>query len=211
MELVEELKKPAKLIIGVLTGNGRREYRMLRAITKKYDGSEKLLYFPRRPGYLPGAKLSVLQVVKVYVSKYKINNFLCIIDKEHFTETDIEKEVKEKIREFGIEVTQIQMFDANTENAIYLNGTVGPHNFILWMVIAGKEKCIEEDLAKLIEIKFGDKIEPTKSNIIKALRRYNVDTEKLMASASIEQLRQSFPALDFVLSRLEPNTTIEKN
>jgi len=207
MKLVEELKKPVKLIIGVLTGNGRREHRILKAIAKKYDGSEKLLYFPRRPGYLPGAKLSVLRVVKVYVSRYKINNFLCLIDKEHFTGTDIEKEVEEKIREFGIEVTQIQRFNANTENAIYLNGIVGTRNFTLWMIIAGKEKCMEENLAKLIEIKFGEKIEPTKSNITEALRKHDMDTEKLLASASIEQLKQSFPALNFVLSRLESNIT----
>jgi len=207
MKLVEELKKPVKLIIGVLTGNGRREYRILKAIAKKYDGSEKLLYFPRRPGYLPGAKLSVLRVVKVYVSRYKINNFLCLIDKEHFTGTDIEKEVEEKIREFGIEVTQIQRFNANTENAIYLNGIVGTRNFTLWMIIAGKEKCMEENLAKLIEIKFGEKIEPTKSNITEALRKHDMDTEKLLASVSIEQLKQSFPALNFVLSRLESNIT----
>ena len=207
MKLVEELKKPVKLIIGVLTGNGRREYRILKAIAKKYDGSEKLLYFPRRPGYLPGAKLSVLRVVKVYVSRYKINNFLCLIDKEHFTGTDIEKEVEEKIREFGIEVTQIQRFNVNTENAIYLNGIVGTRNFTLWMIIAGKEKCMEENLAKLIEIKFGEKIAPTKSNITKALRKHDVDTEKLLASVSIEQLKQSFPALNFVLSRLESNIT----
>ena len=207
MKLVEELKKPVKLIIGVLTGNGRREYRILKAIAKKYDGSEKLLYFPRRPGYLPGAKLSVLRVVKVYVSRYKINNFLCLIDKEHFTGTDIEKEVKEKIREFGIEVTQIQRFNVNTENAIYLNGIVGTRNFTLWMIIAGKEKCMEENLAKLIEIKFGEKIEPTKSNITEALRKHDMDTEKLLASVSIEQLKQSFPALNFVLSRLESNIT----
>jgi len=207
MKLVEELKKPVKLIIGVLTGNGRREHRILKAIAKKYDGSKKLLYFPRRPGYLPGAKLSVLRVVKVYVSRYKINNFLCLIDKEHFTGTDIEKEVEEKIREFGIEVTQIQRFNANTENAIYLNGIVGTRNFTLWMIIAGKEKCMEENLAKLIEIKFGEKIEPTKSNITEALRKHDMDTEKLLASASIEQLKQSFPALNFVLSRLESNIT----
>ena len=207
MKLVEELKKPVKLIIGVLTGNGRREYRILKAIAKKYDGREKLLYFPRRPGYLPGAKFSVLRVVKVYVSRYKINNFLCLIDKEHFTGTDIEKEVEEKIREFGIEVTQIQRFNANTENAIYLNGIVGTRNFTLWMIIAGKEKCMEENLAKLIEIKFGEKIEPTKSNITEALRKHDMDTEKLLASVSIEQLKQSFPALNFVLSRLESNIT----
>ena len=207
MKLVEELEKPVKLIIGVLTGNGRREHRILKAIAKKYDGSEKLLYFPRRPGYLPGAKLSVLRVVKVYVSRYKINNFLCLIDKEHFTGTDIEKEVEEKIREFGIEVTQIQRFNANTENAIYLNGIVGTRNFTLWMIIAGKEKCMEENLAKLIEIKFGEKIEPTKSNITEALRKHDMDTEKLLASVSIEQLKQSFPALNFVLSRLESNIT----
>jgi len=207
MKLVEELKKPVKLIIGVLTGNGRREYRILKAIAKKYDGNEKLLYFPRRPGYLPGAKLSVLRVVKVYVSRYKINNFLCLIDKEHFTGTDIEKEVEEKIREFGIEVTQIQRFNANAENAIYLNGIVGTRNFTLWMIIAGKEKCMEENLAKLIEIKFGEKIEPTKSNITEALRKHDMDTEKLLASVSIEQLKQSFPALNFVLSRLESNIT----
>ncbi|MEM2994464.1 MAG: hypothetical protein QXI91_00395 [Candidatus Bathyarchaeia archaeon] len=206
MELVEEIRKPAKMVIGVLTGNGKREFKVLRAVAKKYDGTKKILYFPRLPGYRFGSGLSVLQIVKIYVSKYNIRSFLCLIDKEHFTQAEVEMEVKEKLRKFGVEVNQVQKFPVNSENTLCINGTVGNRSFILWIAITGKEKCIEENIAKLIEVKFGVKIEPTKNGVAEALKKRDVDEEQLITKTNKRNLKASFPALDFVLSHLESTT-----
>jgi hypothetical protein len=205
MELAEELRKPVKMVIGVLTGNGKREFKVLRAIAKKYNGSEKVLYFPRRPGYYLGSGLSVLQVVKIYVGKYGIKNFLCLVDKEHFTRTEVEKEIEDKLREFGVEVNHAEQFSVNSESALCVNGHVGAHNFVLWTAIVGKEKCIEENIAKLIEMEFGVKVKPAKNGIAKTLKEHNIDIEKLVASASLKNLKLSFPSLDLVLRSLESN------
>jgi hypothetical protein len=205
MELAEELRKPVKMVIGVLTGNGKTEFKVLKAIAKKYNGSEKVLYFPRRPGYYLGSGLSVLQIVKIYVSKYDVKNFLCLIDKEHFTKAEIEKEIEEKLREFGVEVNHIHKFSVNDESALRINGTVGTHNFILWTAITGRKKYIEENIAKLIEIKFGVKVKPIKNGITKTLKKHDIDIEQLVTSASLENLKMSFPSLDLVLSSLESN------
>lgn len=203
MELTEELRKPAKIVVGVLTGNGKREFKVLRIIAKKYNGQRRILYFPKRPGYRFGGGLSVLQVVKIYASKYNIKNFLCLIDREHFAEADVKKEIEKTLREFGVNVNQVQKIPINNEDALLIEGAVGIHNFILWTAITGKEKCIEEDIAKLIEIERGLKVEPTKNGVTQAFKEHNIDIEQLMASASLKNLKTSFPALSLVLSRLE--------
>lgn len=205
MELAEELRKPAKMVIGVLTGNGKMEFKVLRVIAKNYNGERKILYFPRRPGYYFGGGLSVLQVIKIYVSKYNIKNFLCLIDKEHFTKAEFEKKIEETLREFGVEVNQVQKFSVNNENALLVYGAVGTHNFTLWTAITGKEKCIEEDIAKLIKIKCELEVEPTKNGIARALKEHDIDIEQLVADASLKNLKTSFPALSLVLSHLESN------
>lgn len=204
MELVEELRKHAKIIIGVLTGNGITEFKILRATAKKYNGSDKVLYFPRRPGFLPGGGFSALKVTKIYASKYGINNFLYLIDREHFTtKMEIEKEIGEKFREIGVEIKHIQNFSIDDENVVHVKGMIGAHNFILWAAITGKEKCIEESIARLIEIKLKVEIKPTKNDITKILKKHNIDIEHLMASANVEQLKTSFPAVNLVLSNIE--------
>jgi hypothetical protein len=46
MKLVEELRD-LKKVVWVLTGNGPTECRVLKGSVKKYDGSEKALFFPK--------------------------------------------------------------------------------------------------------------------------------------------------------------------
>jgi hypothetical protein len=205
MELVEELRKPAKMVIGVLTGNGPTEFRVLRVVAKKYNGSEKVLYFPRRPGYHPGSGLSVLKVTKIHVDKYNIKKFLCLIDKEHIsTKAAVERKIEEKLREFGVEVNNIQKLPANGEKALRIEGTIGSHNFVLLVAITGRIKYIEEDIAKLIGIKIEEaEVEPTKNGVAKALKKHNIDLEQLVKNANIGELKESFPALNSVLKHLE--------
>ncbi|MGB9683988.1 MAG: hypothetical protein ACPL1Z_03545 [Candidatus Bathyarchaeales archaeon] len=204
MELVEEFKK-AEIVIGVLTGNGPTEHKVLKGIAKKYDGGKKILYFPRRPGYQHGSGLSVLKVTKIYVSKYNIKDFLCLIDREYIKTSITEREIENKLKEFGVEVGSIQKFLAEGEEALRVEGTVGIHKFILWTAIIGREKCIEENIAKILEAKFREIVEPTKDGVKSILKKHHVNIERLMASASISKIKASFPALDTILSSLESN------
>jgi hypothetical protein len=199
MELVEELKD-TKTIVWVLTGNGPTEFKALKGTARKYDGGKKVLYFPRRPGYHHGSGLSVLKVIKIYVDKYKVKNFFFLVDREHI---EMEAKVDDKLKEFGIEVNNVQKFSANEEEALYIEGTIGVHDFDLWVAVIGREKCIEEDIAHLIQTKFGEKVEPSKEGVKSALKKHSIDVEQLMARASIEKIKHSFPALHMVLSHLE--------
>lgn len=204
MELVEELKG-AKTIIWVLTGNGPDESKVLKGAARKYNGSEKVLFFPMLPrGFHYGAGLAILKITKIYVSKYNATKFLCLIDKEHVeTAEAVGKEIKSKLREFGVEVINIQVLSAKDEEALFVEGKVGAHNFTLCIAINGREKCIEENIAKLLEARFGESVKPTKEGIKSALKKYRIDIEQLINDAKISEIKPSFPAMHAVLSRLE--------
>jgi len=207
MKLVEELRD-LKKVVWVLTGNGPTECRVLKGSVKKYDGSEKVLFFPKIPlGFQFGSGTSVLKVIKVYVSKYNANNFFCLLDKEHIeTSKPSEMEIGDRLKEFGITVDNLEKLSVNDEEALRVEGKVGIHKFALWIAINGKEKCIEENIAKLLKIEFGENIKPTKEAIRNALRNHNIeDLEHLVSNVSINKIERSFPAIHTVLSRLEDN------
>jgi hypothetical protein len=206
MELSEGLKRPTETIIGVLTGDGRTEFRILSVIARKYNGSRKVLYFPKRPSFFTGKGFSPLKATKILVSKYNIRKFFYLIDKEHFNEKEtVEKRIGKELREIGITPSIIQNFTVNEENALHVKGTIGSHNFILWIVVTGKKKRIEENIAELIKVTLKKNVKPTKEEIRKILREY--DIEQLLVNSSIEHIRICFPALDLILSKIERNDT----
>ena len=113
-------------------------------------------------------------------------------------------EIGDRLKGFGITVDHLEKLSVNDEEALRVEGKVGVHNFTLWIAINGKEKCIEENIAKLLEIKFGENIKPTKEAIKNALRKHNIeDLEQLVNNVSINKIERSFPAIHAVLSRLE--------
>jgi hypothetical protein len=115
-------------------------------------------------------------------------------------------EIGDRLKEFGITVDNLEKLSINAEEALRVEGKIGIHKFALWIAINGKEKCIEENIAKLLEIEFGENVEPTKEAIRNALRKYNIeDLEQLVNNVSINKIERSFPAIHTVLSRLENN------
>lgn len=203
MEFVEELKN-TKTIIWVLTGDGHTEYRVLKGVARKYNGSQKVLFFPKLPlGFHFGGGISVLKATKTHISKYNAKKFFCLIDREHIETSDAEKEVESKLREFGFEVIGIQKLPTNDEEVLRVEGKLGTHKFILWVAINGKEKCIEENVAKLLEAEFGESIEPTKDCVKRALKRHNIDIDQIIHTANINKIKRSFPAIHAVLNGLE--------
>jgi len=123
MKFAEELKDWKK-VIWVLTGNGPTECRVLRGSVKKYDGSEKVLFFQKSPlGFQYGSGTSILKVIKVYVSKYNANNFFCLLDKEHIeTSKPSEMEIENRLRGFGIIVDHLEKLSVNDEEALRVEG-----------------------------------------------------------------------------------------
>ena len=111
--------KPAAIVI---TGNGKQEYKLLRAIAKKHNGL-KTLWFPIKPLPTHGAGLRSLKILKIY-TKYS-GSFLLLIDREHL-KTKTEEEIKNTLEEIGVNVKSITQ---PSEGSFIVRGSTGTlHN-----------------------------------------------------------------------------------
>lgn len=206
MKLVEELKRISdESVIAVLTGNGRMELRVLKSFAEKYDGTKKVLFFP---GFAihprPGSGLRALKAVKTYLN-YKITSTLFLVDKEHFCQEDVREEINGALRSFGIDIRSLKLFQSLGEDALLINGSVGHREVAIYTVILGKEKNIEEDITKLIELELGVKIDPKKQDIRNTLHKQGIDINTLVKNARSTNLKTAFPGLNLILNKVEKN------
>jgi len=65
--------------------------------------------------------------------------------------------------------------------------------------IIGRVKCIEEDIAQLIELELHENVEPDKHKIRVLLQRHNNTLTTLIERAAINNLSQAFPALHEIM------------
>ncbi len=84
LEILDKLedKSESKKIISVLTSDGKKKFKVLRALSKRYNGKGKILFIPEMS--LPTKKgMIALSAIKTYLSLYyKIQNFLFIVDRD---------------------------------------------------------------------------------------------------------------------------------
>ena len=71
------------------------------------------------------------------------------------------------------------------------------------MVIFGKNKCIEENVAELIKLEFGKDINPNKNSIKDFLKSHNLKRKSLIENAKLENLEATFNNLIHVIKELE--------
>ena len=149
MEVVEEINKDKRPIIMVITGDGRAEFRRLKVFAERYDG-EKVLWFPLKPIFPLKRKsekktgVNVLEVLNVYPGKYKLTQFLFVVDREHFKSENPTKKIEEFLRGKGINVSSVEQ----------MNGGA--------LRISCKIKSSEEELAELIGLELGLEVEANK-------------------------------------------------
>jgi len=207
MKLVEELKGFSdESIIAVFTGNGRTELHILVPLAQKYNGNKKVLFLPKPPIHLrPDVGLSALKALKTYLDKYRIAHTLFLVDKEHFDQKEVDKEIDGALRSFGIDVQNIESPEKLWENALIINGLVGHREVIIHAVVLGKKKCLEEDIAKLVELELGIKVEPSKKVIRTLLHKHGLDICTLVEKAHKKTITRAFPALTFILKEIEKN------
>jgi hypothetical protein len=143
-------------IIPVLIGDGKTEKVLVEPIAEKHNGSTKILFLPSTPirwekrniGRQSG--LSALEAVKIYFDKYKLAQTLFLVDKEHFENSrDIPSSLRRALREFGIRIRRVE--DLGNQ-AFLIEGSIGGCEISVDAVIFGKEKCIEENIAVLINL-----------------------------------------------------------
>lgn len=208
MKLVETCKGlDRKSIVAVFTGNGKTESDALRPLAHKYDGTDKILLLPRTPiHFRPDCGLSALKALKIYLSKYGIAHTLFLVDKEHFGEKDIAEEIGGVLKGFGINVTKVESPEELRENGIVIDGLVGGREVTIYVVVSGvsgETKCLEEDIAKLVELELGEKVPADKKIIRRVLHEHRLNIITLVEEAREENLTKAFPGLIFILRQIK--------
>lgn len=190
----------------VFTGDGRTEPYVLVPLAQKYNGTKKVLLLPRTPTRLrPGCGLSALKATKIYVSKYGIRRILFLVDKEHFHQKDVGKELDEALKGFGIDVQNIESPQGLKQKALIVNGSVGFRQVTIHVVVLGEKKCLDENIAKLVDLELGIKVEPNKRQIRTMLNEHGLNICTLVEKAHKKKLVKAFPALTFILKEIEKN------
>ncbi|MHA1298014.1 MAG: hypothetical protein ACTSO9_01065 [Candidatus Helarchaeota archaeon] len=105
MQLVREYIKGKKILYMVATGNGGADFKALRELFSKFNGSN-IICFPEPRGKRYSG-LGALRIIRDYTSDYKINSSIFLVDGEHIR-NDFENEIQAKLREFAITVDNIQ-------------------------------------------------------------------------------------------------------
>jgi hypothetical protein len=184
-----------------LTGDGRREQSILKALAERHDGSENVLQLPITVAVLGhGNKqtarysgFSVLQTIKTYISKYGYRSFLFIVDIEHVNDAeDIASEIEDKLSELGFDAINMEVLE---NRAFLVKCKLGSYKIMVHAVICGEEKCIEENITELIFLEFGTSIAPKKPAIDQFLRQNRTNLYLLVKNASPNHLQQTFTDL----------------
>lgn len=194
----------------VITGDGTREFRVLNGLAQRFNGEKKILCFPLKPIKIKFTGISALNSLRVYPGNYGIKSFLFLVDKEHIKKDNKSEITKYLEKEIKMRITAIEEF----KEALQFDGTIGKHKVTVFCVVFGKEKFVEEEIAELIELEFGDKIkalqkkaknwpEKTKSEIRTYLRNKKLDEEKLILNAKKKNLYIAFNNLCPILEIME--------
>ena len=194
-----------KSIIAVFTGNGRTESYVLAPLAQKYNGNKKVLFLPRPPFHFrPDCGISALKASKIYLSRYGIAQILFLVDKEHFGQKEVGEEIDGTLKRFGIDVQNIESPEG-LESALIINALVGSREIIIHAVVLGEKKCLEENIAKLVELELGIKVKPYKKVIRTALHKRRLNLSTLVEKAQKKTLTKAFPALTFILKKIDKN------
>jgi hypothetical protein len=194
----------------VITGDGRWEQVILKSIAKRYNGKDKIIYFPKNHYKIYGEDVKktglwCLDFLKLEKEKLNIfdkcKNLLVLIDKEHIHKTEDIINKLNSLNVFdGIKVIK------TTENLVIIEGLSESRILKIYVVIFGNKKCIEENVAELIKLEFGENINADKNSIKNFLKSINLKRnglKKLIEKAKIENLEASFNNLIYVIKELE--------
>lgn len=191
------------LLVAIFTGDGRTESHVMKSLAKRHNGKRIFLLCSKLPFHFRlGTGISAVKVVKTFV-KYGILRTLFLVDKEHVGEKQVDIEIDRVLKGFGVEVESTKLFQQPPENALITTGSVGCHKLTIYSIVLGKEKCLDEDISKLIELELKLKVEPEKKIIRKVLHDNRLDIESLVDKAQSRNLTEAFPGLTFILDEIE--------
>jgi len=105
---------------------------------------------------------SMYNIIKIYPGKYGIKSFIFLMDREHYKSL-------EKIKEYLRTNLHVRIEDVKElgKSAFIITCGFAHHEITIYTAILGKVKCIEEEIAKLIELELNIKCKPEKKEIKK--------------------------------------------
>lgn len=208
MRLVDNLKGIKSYYL-VISGNGTfPENVILKNLCRKYNGHDKAIFYINTP-LKKQTGLNALNAIPLYPKKFQINSIIFIVDGEHIKE-NARIEIMKYLKSKGIGITEI----IPLQRAFLIKCKSGPYDIILFCIILGPEVFIEEEVAKLIELKLSVKIdlsrkrEPNgrktiKNQIKQVLREKGKTIEELVNNTGKIKLEQTFPNICAVLKKIE--------
>ncbi len=191
--------RPEERFALVLSGDGKLEKRILASLAPKFDGESSSLFYPSvatkssTTGLLP--LLRGLKVAAEIHSRDEINALL-LIDKEHIGDPT------------SISTTASTLgcgFEVVSTDSAFIHGILrfGPKSVITFIAVVGRERCAEEEVASLLNLKFGDSVTANKADINRSLNAHRTSLEGLLEGATINQLKETFVGICIALEALE--------
>ena len=181
-----------RVVLHVITGDGRWEFKVLKGICRKLNGKDKIVYSPisrieKKTGI---GCLDFLNELPGYYEEREVPKVLAIVDKEHVPQ-NLEKEVSSRVK--------LMAFREEINGRLYFMKVKSKGREIkAYLSISGEEKRIEEDISKLIKLRFRVEIPPEKKAIIDFLRENKreigrKEIEDLIYTSKIEEIRKTIP------------------
>ena len=208
MRLVESIKSIDSYYL-IISGNGTfPENVLFKNLCKKFNGYDKAIFYINTP-LKKQTGLDALNAIPLYPKKFRINSIIFIMDGEHIEE-NAAIEVKEHLEAKGMSVNQVLPL----QGAFLIKCKTGPYDVILFCIIGGPEVFIEEEVAKLVGLKLGVKIDLSrkresagrkiiKKQIKQVLREKRKTIEELVRNTEITKLEEIFPNICAVLKKIE--------
>ncbi|MHA1488473.1 MAG: hypothetical protein ACTSRI_02325 [Promethearchaeota archaeon] len=208
MRLVDNLRGIESYYL-IISGNGTFPEKVIfKNLCKKFNGYDKAIFFINTP-LKKRTGLAALNAVPLYPQKFRINSLIFILDGEHIKK-DPKIEVQKYLESIGIGITEF----IHLQGAFLMKCKSGPHDIVLYCIILGPEVFIEEEVAKLIELNLGDKIDLSnkkelegrksiKNQIKRVLREKRTNIEDLIENTDKKMLEKTFPNICAVLKKIE--------
>lgn len=208
MRLVESIKGIDSYYL-IISGNGTfPESVIFKNLCKKFNGYDKAIFSINTP-LKKQTGLDALNAIPLLSEKFRINSIIFIVDGEHIKESAA-IEIQEHLKAKGISVNQVLPL----QGAFLIKCKTGPYDVILFCIILGPEIFIEEEVAKLVELKLGVKIDLSrkresagrkaiKKQIKQVLREKGISIEDLVRNTGITKLEEIFPNICAVLKKIE--------
>ena len=208
MKVVDNIKGFESYYL-IISGNGTfPESVIFKSLCKKFNGYDKAIFSINTP-LKKQTGLAALNAIPLISKKFLINSIIFIIDGEHIKE-NARVEIKKYLETIGISINEFNPL----EGAFLIKCKSGPYNITLYCIILGPEVFIEEEVAKLIELKLGVRIDLSgkgdssgrktiKNQIKQVLREKGKNIGELVVTTSKNKLEDVFPNICAVLKKIE--------